>query len=163
MFYKCFHIILILVGLNKVSSQTDCLQPYCNCLNRTALICHNFTGFQQLDFRRVNGWLFETVELRPLNIKIDLNEFLNFNGLRLNGRLTLHNIRSFTAFYNPFRQILYNKFNLAILNSNFKFVGGSTGNVQQETVLLNDCDFQMQADNFNFVFSNLKIIEFTLR
>lgn len=161
-----FQILLLLItlniGLDKVSAQTDCLQPYCNCLNRTTLTCHNFTAFQQLDFRRVNGWLFEMVELRPLNVKIDLNENLNFNGLRLNGRLTLHNIRSFTAFYNPFRQILYNKFNLAILDSNFKFVGGSTGNVQQENVLLNECDFQTQAENFNFVFSNLKIIEFTL-
>ena len=140
----------------------DCMEPYCVCLDATSLLCTNFTNFAQLNFSLVNGRRFESVEIRPFNIRLDLNENLNFNGLQLNGRLTLSNLNSLAAFYNPFRQILYDRFNLAILNSNFKFVGGNTGNFQAESSILNECKFQSSAQNFNYIFSNLRIEEFTL-
>ena len=130
--------------INHVNAQiNNCMSPFCQCLNSTTLLCSNFTSFNQLDFQRVSDILFESVELRPLNRKLDLNHNLNFHGLKLNGRLTLSQLNSLDAFYNPFRQIVYNQFSLAILNSNFKFVGGSTGNSEAENSILNSCNFQV--------------------
>ena len=167
LFNSKISLLLAIITLSNLDTTTaqiprDCLEPYCACVNTTSLICHNFTRFEQLDFRRVNSILFESVELRPYNVRLDLNENLNFNGLKLNGRLTLSNLRSLSAFYNPFRQILYNDFSLAILDSSFSFVGGSTGNLAAETSILSMCNFQSSAQNFNYIFSNLRIIEFTL-
>jgi len=151
--------------INGVDAQLlprDCMSPFCLCLDTTTLFCSNFTSFKQLDFQRVSGIVFELVEIRPFNRRLDLNENLNFNGLKLNGRLTLSNLDSLSAFYNPFRQILYEQFSLSILNSNFRFVGSSIGNNEAENSILYYCNFLNSAQNFDFIFANLRIVEFTL-
>ena len=157
--------IIVIIGfmfIILVNGQQDCLQPYCTCLNATSLFCNNFTRYSQLDFRRLNGYLFNSVELRPLTM-VDVNENLNFNGLKLSGRLTLCNIKSFNAFYNPFQHIFYDdKFSIAISNSYFKFVPSNNIHSPGQAELLEKCDYQKFALNYNYVFSNLVLTELTL-
>jgi hypothetical protein len=147
------------------ASVNFCIEPYCYCTDSNTLHCYNFTRFEQLDFRRTSNRLFRLVELRPLVQQIDINERLSFNGLNLNGRLSMSNIRSINAFYNPFRQIKSDRLELAFFNSYFNFIG-TTGidaaNYAAETAILNECRFTVQANNYDFVFGHLKLDEFVI-
>jgi hypothetical protein len=162
-------IVLIILTFNKsiVKSQEsikECLEPFCTCLNNNkTLYCSKFTNYDQLDFMQTNGHQFEQVELSPEGEPLELNENLNFYGLKLNGQLSLGNIRSFSAFYNPFRRIDYVKLNLKIYNSYLKFFGGGIdGPNELETKIINDCRLDGDAELFYFVFSGVEITEFTL-
>jgi hypothetical protein len=66
---------------------TDCMEPFCKCLDSKSLLCNNFSSFQELNFRRLSGRPFEAVQLIPRsNLLLDLDDNLKFNGLVLNGR-----------------------------------------------------------------------------
>lgn len=160
-FELLFYFLLNRIVLCAFKAQSpECMEPFCFCLNQNTLHCTNFTRFDQLDFRRTNGRIFEQVEIRPLTFQIDLNEKLSFVGLRLNGRLSLSNIRSINAFYNPFRQIMYERFDLAFYTSTFKFYGGLS---EIENSTLTECDIRPGSSQMlNFIFSGLRIQELIL-
>ena len=157
-----FKFIILIFIFKCVKTQLydfDCLRPYSYCPSINVLNCNNFTSFDQLEFSRTNGRIFESVELHPLNGQLDLNERLKFTGLHLNGRIIISNIKSFNAFYNPFRQITYSFLSISIFNSIFKFYGNSASMV--DLALLNECKYDQSVYNFNFVFGNLKLVEFS--
>ena len=156
-------IVVIVIARNTTEAQT-CLEPFCYCPDPTTLRCANFTRFEDLNFGRTSNRVFTAVELRPNGIQLDINERLSFYGLRLNGRLSISNIRSFSAFYNPFRQIVYDRFDLAFFNSYFSFVGavGATGNQHSEQAILDSCELTEAAVNYDYVFSDLALNEFVL-
>lgn len=155
-------LILVVLGLRYVTSNTstDCMQPYCECPDQKTLNCQNFTSFSQLNFRLLNGRSFESV-LIASPWPLDLNENLKLHGLILNGRLTLRNLRSVHAFYNPFRQILLYRFDLTIQDSVFNFFGTSQ-RPDAECGILNECSLRSGAQDLDLVFGSLKITEFTL-
>ncbi len=158
MWLKLCAIFILFVNVNS-----QCMEPYCSCSDSKTLCCNNFASFEELDFRKTNGRPFESVELTPrLGTQLDLDQKLKLNGLVLNGRLILNNIRSFTAFYNPFRQILTYRFDLTIQNSDLNFIGQNLNPVDIESAILNDCSYRLGAQNLDFVFGNLKITEFTV-
>lgn len=155
-------VIVILLYRNEIGVQSDCIEPYCHCRDFSSLYCFNFTLYEQLDFRRTNDRLFRLVELKPSVAQIDLNEKLVFKGLRLNGRLSLFNVRSLNAFYNPFKEIHTEHLELSFFNSYFTFVGTiglNSANFVAEASILNKCKFSKEALNFDFIFSNLKLDE----
>ncbi len=137
----------------------DCLKPYCFCPSLNVLNCNNFTRFDQLDFTKTNGKVFECVELHAPNSQLDVNELLKFTGLSINGRLIISNIKSFNAFYNPFRQITYNMLSISIFNSVIKFYGNVVNSI--DMAILNECKYDQSVRNFNFIFGNLKLVEFS--
>ncbi|CAF1004207.1 unnamed protein product [Brachionus calyciflorus] len=158
---KILSLIVLLVGsIGAQITGPECLSPCCYCLNAVTLYCANFTQFPQLDFRRTNGRVFHKVDIIPLSF-IDLNENLNLNGLKLNGKLSFSNIRSINPFYNPFRVIQHERFDLAFYNSNFRFVNSLNPN-NEENLILQDCEINQNSKNLDFIFSNLELTEFIL-
>lgn len=156
-------ILLIFLLANLVRSQStgpECLIPYCYCVSPVSLHCANFTRFNQLDFSRTNGRIYQKVDLIPL-VFLDLNENLNLNGLRLNGKLSFSNIRSINPFHNPFRVLSHDRFDLAFYNSNFKFTN-SIKPSQSENLILSNCSINTSSQSLNFIFSDLNIVEFIL-
>ena len=137
------------ISLNKPSKdvvlQTNCLEPFCSCLTNSYLSCENFTSFSDLNFSSTNFQIFEHVELRPRH-PIDLNKKLKLDGLNLNGRLNIFNLKSISIEYNPFKQINYlDTFNLAIFDSVFNYK--------------NKCEPSSKLDT---IFSNIRLNEFRL-
>lgn len=154
--------IFIMACFVTAFSCQSCMEPYCYCRDSTTLHCSNFSRFEELNFRLISKRVFKLVELRPLVSQLDLNEKLSFHGLKLSGRLSMSNIRSFSAFYNPFKQIRYDRLDLSFFNSYFTFVGGSTGNSYAEQTILENCEFTQAANDFDFVFSNLNLNELVI-
>jgi hypothetical protein len=63
------------------------MEPFCHCKDSKSLVCNNFSSFQELNFRRLSGRPFESVQLIPHDgLQLDLDQNLKFNGLVLNGR-----------------------------------------------------------------------------
>lgn len=151
-------------GQQQQLQSSTCLEPYCFCTDTFTLRCSNFTRFDQLDFKLTNNRIFKSVELRPLVPQLELNERLTFHGLRMNGRLSISNIASFNAFYNPFRQIVYDRLDISFFNSHFTFVGavGSSGNQNAEQLIIDKCELTPAALNFDYVFSDLNVNEFVM-
>ena len=119
------------------------------------------------DFQRLNNKPFDSVELTPrAGLLLDVDERLQLNGLVLNGRLTLSNVRSFNAFYNPFKQIRHYRFDMTIQNSTFAFFSSSFNQTDSsKTFLLDECSFCSHCvgeQELSFVFANLNIVELTL-
>jgi hypothetical protein len=163
--YTFLPLVVIFVvnsSLIHLAKALDCMQPYCLCVDNTWLRCNNFTRFDQLNFSRVNGHLFETVEIRSFFRKLDLDEKLQLNGLKLNGRLSLSNIESVAFNYNPFRQILYQTLSLSIFDSNFKFNYTTGFNDPIGLNILKKCEYAQTADKIDFVFSDLNLNELVL-
>ena len=138
--------ILLIVLINtwlflRTVRASSCMEPYCECIDSKSLSCNNFTSFDELNFRRLNGRPFESIELFP-RWQLDLDEKLKFSGLVLNGRLTLSNLRSINAFYNPFRQILLYRFDLTIQDSEFNFFSANQ-RPDVEKAILSDCEFKI--------------------
>ena len=137
----CQNIISFNTSL-EISSQQDCLAPYCLCTGAVFLMCSNFTSFGQLNFTRTNSRLFHYVEIRPLK-QLDLNRELSFIDLNLHGQLSLYNLKSLELSNNPFKQIKCEKLDLGIYDSDISY------NEQ--------CSF-----GTDLVFSGLKLSEFRM-
>jgi hypothetical protein len=159
MYSFIFILILLTQQIQAQLYDFDCLRPFCFCPSLNVLNCNNFTSFDQLDFSLTNGRVFECVEIHPLNTQLDMNERLRLQGLHLNGRIIISNIKSFNALYNPFRQIKYSYLSISIFNSNFKFYGNSGSMI--DLGVINDCKYDLSVYNFNFIFGNLKLVEFS--
>ena len=153
------NLTFILKNSQSQTSTSYCMSPYCHCQNPSVLICNNFEVFEQLDFTVTSEHIFEAVDLRPShNNRLVLNENLNFNGLKLNGRLSITNIDINDAFYNPFKKIDYQIFSIFIYNSIFNFYTES--GIYEE--VLKCCRYEPIVEELNFVFGGLKMIEFTI-
>jgi hypothetical protein len=145
-----------IIGFNcEIVQSIECMSPQCYCLNGNTLHCNNFTSFEQLNFLLTNGRYFDVVELRPLNVMLDLDEKLKFNGLRMGGRLSLSSIRSFNILYNPFKQIAYHVLIVGIFNSQFRLVGGPSS-------LINECIYDSTVDSLQLIFSETRFVELSL-
>ena len=95
MYSFIFILILLTQQIQAQLYDFDCLRPFCFCPSLNVLNCNNFTSFDQLDFSLTNGRVFECVEIHPLNTQLDMNERLRLQGLHLNGRIIISNIKSF--------------------------------------------------------------------
>jgi hypothetical protein len=76
-------------------------------------------------------------------------------------RLTLSNLRSFNAFYNPFKHILLYRFDLTIQNSELNFQSHNQQSETQKTIV-NECSFRFGSQDLDLIFGNLKITEFII-
>ncbi len=87
--FTCILFILLHNNHNivLVEAAECCMEPFCLCLDSKSLLCNNFSSFQELNFRRLSGRPFESVQLIPRSgLQLDLDDKLKFNGLALNGR-----------------------------------------------------------------------------
>ena len=147
-----FHIIV------NAQNYDHCLKPFCDCYN-LRLICTNFTSFKQLEFKRTNSFLFDSVEIIPSN-RLNLDNDLNFNGLHVFGTLLLSNIKSFTPFYNPFKNLVVAfELNLFITNSTLEL--NTTGLNHLQLIAINSCN-NFLARHDELLFSSIIINEFRL-
>ena len=155
MIFFLFFQLFLVINCNDESYER-CLKPFCECFH-LKLSCTNFTSFKQLDFKRSNSFRYDTVELMSAN-RLDLDRNLSFIGLNIFGSLLLSNVRSFTPFYNPFKDIIVSfEFNLFISNSTIELNTLGLSNSQLQSI--NSCNnFASKTDEL--LFSSLKINEF---